>query len=645
MNAPKKKSLFISYSSDSDAHASQVLQFVEKLEQAGFECWLDQKVTQTSLSEGLDKWMNGCLIKADYVLVVFSKRYNQLVHGESAHATSASDHFESVLSYGDIYQSIVLNKKVIPLVLDPQDEAIVPEPLADRRIYVLEQDQGDLIEALHSNLVPNLPESIPIPSVPEWVQGASEKNAASQHTSQSQMSSMEDLLSASEMKVLVPKTLIEGTVVEVSEDKVWVDVGTKAPGWVAKQEFFEKEGIEIGSAIEVYVEKVEGIDALPVLSFDKARQIRAWETLSAEGREGSQVQGYVLSATQRGLVVHIGVQCFLPASQVDVRFVNDLQSYVGQTLDLAILKIDRDRRHVVVSRRVLLEEKRARRQREFFDNCKVGDVLSGRVSSVMDFGVFVDLDGIDGLVPIGELSYKRVAHPKEVIALGERVRVKVKSIDEARLKIGLSLRDAMANPWEDAASRFEVGCQVKGEVCSLQPFGAFVELEPGIEGLIHVSEFSWTERVEHADRHLKLGEVVSAVVISLDVEAQKIGLSLKRLDQDPWDEIEALYKLGSKVTGTITRLASFGAFVEISNQIEGLVHISQIQEDRVERIENVLKVGQKVEARVVKLDKEERRIGLSLKAVDMEMDDFSLPSSPKAASPLNSLGDLFDQLG
>lgn len=727
------KSIFISYSQDSDLHAQKVLALAEELEAAGYRCWVDQMVGHEAFSEGMSTWMNRCVLKADHVLIVCSDRYHKLIHGEIATDTAALGGFESVFSHGDIYQSVVLVKKLIPVIFDEFFRKSVPEPLAERRVFLLEQDYPRLLEALQQGADFNLPAEVPVVAAPEVVVVKSEEQQPQPDPAQADVS-MAELMAASNFKVLHAKTLVAGVISEINEQEVAVDVGAKAEGVIAKSEFSDAGSLSVGESIEVYVERAEGADARPLLSYEKARQIRAWDELSKHGEVGMVVQGRVLSATQRGLVVNIGIDCFLPASQIDVRFASNLESYVGQTLDLVVLKIDIVNRHVVVSRRALLEEKRQQRQREFFDSQKVGDVLTGRVSAILDFGVFVDLDGLDGLVPISEIGFQRVEHPNESVTLGESVRVKIKSIDEQRLRIGLSMKDAMVNPWADIESRYVVGSQVHGTVVSMVPFGAFVEIEPGVQGLIHLSEFSWKKRVAKPEEMLKLGEQVAAVVVQVDSDAQKLGLSLKQLDvnpwtlvarnykvgsqvtgtvskladfgvfvaldegveglvhisdmswkkrprhpsemvkvgepltvvilgidaeaqrislgmkqalDDPWEGIENLYKLGSIITGKVTRIATFGAFVEITNQIEGLVHISEIQQERINRIDDVLQVGQEVKARVVKIDTDERRIGLSIKAAEMEDFEADVQASRNKMSEggsLNNLGDIFDQL-
>ena len=727
------KSIFISYSQDSDAHSQKVLALVEELEAAGFRCAVDQTVGSEAVAEGLSNWMHRSILSADYILVICSERYYKIVHNNIELDVEVPGRFESVLSYGDIYQSVVLSRKLIPVILDAYFRKSVPEPLADRRAFLLNDEYPDLLAALQQGNDFSLPEVVPVLAAPEVAVVAEDRPHAQGDTSVTDVS-MQDLMARADLTVLHPNTLVAGVINEITDQEITVDVGAKAEGVIARSECADPESFTVGESIEVYVEKVEGADGRPVVSCEKARQIRAWDELSQQGEVGSVVKGRVMSATQRGLVVNIGIDCFLPASQIDVRYVANLDSYVGQTLDLVILKIDIDSRHVVVSRRALLEEQRQQRQREFFDNQKVGDVLMGRVSAMLDFGVFVDLGGIDGLVPISELSFTRVEHPSEVVALGESVRVNIKSIDEARLRIGLSMKDAMANPWADIESRYGVGSQVHGTVVSMVTFGAFVEIEPGVQGLIHLSEFSWKKRVSKPEEMLKLGEAVAVVVVQVDAEAQKMGLSLKQMDvnpwalvernytvghqvtgtvtkladfgvfvgldegveglvhisdmswkkrprhpsemvkvgdkltavllgidaeaqrislgmkqalDDPWEGIENIYKLGSIITGNVTRMASFGAFVEISSQIEGLVHISEIQEDHVNRVEDVLKVGQKVQARVVNIDTQERRIGLSIKAAqleDLQADVQASQSKMSGGGSLNSLADIFDQL-
>ncbi|MDR2420188.1 MAG: 30S ribosomal protein S1 [Puniceicoccales bacterium] len=545
---------------------------------------------------------------------------------------------------------------------------------------------------------------------------------------------MKGLLSQRPINALEPGTIVQGTITEICDNIVKVDIGLKAEGLIPANEFSDINAMGIGQPIEVFLEKLENKDGLPIISFDKAEQQKNWALIIENRPEGSVVAGRVKGKIKGGLIVNIGVDAFLPASQIDTQASRDLDQYIGKTYDFKIVKVNRDRHNVIISRRELMEEERQLKRQSLLSTIKVGDIRRGVVKNVTDYGVFVDLDGIDGLLHVTDMAWKRVSHPTEIVSVGEAIDIMVIGIDEERERVSLGLKQTKPNPWEEAARRYPVGSQVKGKVVNLVHYGAFVELEEGVEGLIHTTEMSWIKRVVKPSeilkvgqevtasvlgidkenqkvalslrqleenpwtmvprnypvgahirgvvhnvtaygafvgledgidgmihvsdiswtKHvispaevLKVGEEVEAVVLEIDVEQQRISLGIKQLKTDPWEQIEMRFPIGKLVTGAIRKITSYGIFIELEDGIDGLVHISQIGEDHVESIKSMFKVGQEATARVIRVDHEERRIGLSIKAA--HYNDHKLEAEVQAMDKLqndqemNSLNDIFDQ--
>ena len=506
-------------------------------------------------------------------------------------------------------------------------------------------------------------------------------------------------------------SLIEGTVSAVKDDEVFIDIGYKSEGVVSLEEFGENAEVKPGDKVTVMLVQLEN-DKTGMVELSKRRadeKIR-WEKILARYVEGAVVHGTVKSAVRGGLLVQIDdVEAFLPGSQVEVTPVKELEPYVGQSFDFKVIKISNERRNLIVSRRELIEGALAEKKAELLASLQKGEIRKGRVKNITDFGAFIDLDGIDGLLHITDMSWGRVKHPSEVLKVGQELDVMVLDVDRDRERISLGLKQTTANPWDTIQEQFPVGSRVSGKVVNLAAYGAFVEIAPGIEGLVHISEFSWTKRVARASDMLSVGDEVQVVVLSVDVENQKIALgirqtqdnpwdtvqerypvgskvkgkvrnftaygafveleegidgmihvsdmswtrkinhpseclqkgqeveavvldvnakeqrislSLKAAMQDPWDEIAQKFPVGSIVKGKVSKIASFGAFVELEDGVDGLVHISQISDQRVEKVKDALEVGQEVEARVVKVDRGERRIGLSIRAMGMTDDEI-----------------------
>lgn len=544
---------------------------------------------------------------------------------------------------------------------------------------------------------------------------------------------MEELLAESKIELLKEGSVISGTIMEIRPTEVVIDFGGKAEGTIPAHEFLDLSELEIGSDIEVFLERLEDRFGNPQLSFDKAEQKKNWEKIVNTCEEGSVITGRVRSKVKGGLVVNIGVDAFLPSSQVDIQAPKNLDQFVGQTFDFKVVKINRERKNIVVSRRELIEERRQDKKREILSKIIPGETRRGMVKNITDYGAFIDLDGLDGLLHITDMSWGRVSHPSEMVKTGEEITVCIIDIDEKRERVSLGLKQLSSNPWDEIESKFPINAKVRGKVVNLVPYGAFVELEEGVEGLVHVTEMSWTKRItkpgevlnvgdevdavvlgiqkddqkislglrqlevnpwdmathnyppgarvrgkvrnltsygafveleegidgmvhvsdmswtrkiNHPSEMVKKGDEVDAIVVEVDVENQRISLGMKQLTQDPWEDIDRLYKLGDVIKGKVARVAGYGAFIELEHEIDGLVHISQISEDRIEKVKDYLNEGEEVTARVIKIDKDERRIGLSVKAADYDEDALAkeVAAYDEVGEDLTtSLGDLLDE--
>ncbi len=507
-------------------------------------------------------------------------------------------------------------------------------------------------------------------------------------------------------------SIVPGKVLEVRGSEVVVDIGYKSEGVIPAREFENVEQIKPGDVFEVLLEGIEDEEGMVILSKERAEQQRRWQQVLDTYKEGAVVEGVVRSRVKGGMIVDVGgVESFLPGSQMDIGPVHDPDAYVGKTLEFKILKINGDRRNIVLSRRELLEERRRDKKRELLSNIKVGQVRRGVVKNITDFGVFVDLDGMDGLLHVTDMSWGRVNHPSELASVGQELEVVVLDVNIERERVSLGLKQKTPNPWDNIEAKYPVGSRLRGRVMNIVPYGAFVELEPGVEGLVHVSEMSWTKRIvrvadvlkvgdevdvvvlsvnreeqkialgmrqtevnpwdgvrerypigaritgqvrnltsygafveledgidgmvhvsdmswtrkiNHPSEVLKKGDTVEAVVLEVDPENQRISLGLKQAQEDPWASISSRYRVGQMVSGKVSKLASFGAFVSIEEGIDGLVHISQISDDRVEKVKDVLKVGDEIQARIVRIDPVERKIGLSIKAAGVPDEEFEV---------------------
>ena len=526
-----------------------------------------------------------------------------------------------------------------------------------------------------------------------------------------EINSAMDELYSSTLENFIEGTIIKGTIVGLNNNDVVIDIGYKSEGNISINEFSDLSEDPVGEHVEVFLEQLEDDDGAIVISKKRAEQQQAWDYVVNECKEGSLVEGVIRNAVKGGFIVDVGVEAFLPGSQLDVMPIRNPEEHVGKTYEFRILKINLDRKNIVVSRRELIEESRKESRRKVMSEIQVGQLRPGVVKNITDFGAFVDLDGIDGLLHVTDMTWGRINHPSELLKIGDKLNVMVLDIDMQKERISLGLKQTIENPWEDIESRYPMGARVHGKVVNLAPYGAFIELEEGVEGLVHVSEMSWTKRVQRAADMLSLGQEVDAVVLAVSTEDkkislgmrqteenpweivagkypigtaitgkvrnftaygafveieegvdgmihvsdmswtrkvnhpsevlkkgdeitsvvmeidsanQRISLGLKQAQEDPWNDIAERYPVGMKVEGKVTKTSSFGAFVEIEEGVDGLVHISQISDDHVEKVQDKLNVGDSIEARVVKVDAKEHRIGLSIKAAEVSDDDFKV---------------------
>ncbi len=409
--------------------------------------------------------------------------------------------------------------------------------------------------------------------------------------------------------------IVRGKVVNVLDNEVLVDVGFKSEGTISIDEFRDGESIQIGDMYDVYLESIENQDGVISLSKEKADFLKVWDDIKRAFDAGRVVHGVVDRRIKGGLVANLmGVDAFLPGSQVALRQVPDLDALIGETFEFRIIKINKRRRNIVVSRRVVLEEEREKKKKKLIAELEKGQVRKGTVKNITDFGAFVDLGGIDGLLHITDLSWGRVSHPSEVVNIGDEVEVKVLEFDRDRERISLGLKQLQAYPWADVEAKYPENGLVNGKVVSITNYGAFVELEKGIEGLIHISEMSWTRNVRHPSKVVTIGEEVEAMVLKVDRENEKISLGLKQAEPDPWESLAERYPMGTQISGKVRNLTDFGAFVEVEEGIDGLVHISDMSwTKRVRHPKEIVKKNDLVEVVILDINKEKRRISLGIK--------------------------------
>lgn len=438
-----------------------------------------------------------------------------------------------------------------------------------------------------------------------------QKNNSSMEIDEMEMS-FEDLFEKS-MQELNVGDVVKGVVVQVNPDSVVVDVGYKSEGVIPIGEFQDEKGqiaIKVGDEIDVLLERTENESGLVSLSKEKADRQRIWNALE----EGAVIDGRIISRIKGGLSVDIGVTAFLPGSQVDIRPVRNLDKMLGETYKFKIIKLNKRRGNIVLSRRVLLEEERESHRSETLSTLTEGQVLEGTVKNLTDYGAFIDLGGIDGLLHVTDMSWGRVTHPSDVIAVGDKINVKVLKFDRDKQRVSLGLKQVIPDPWIEVAEKYQVGTRVTGKVVSLTDYGAFIELEQGVEGLIHVSEMSWTKRVKHPNKILNIGDEVESVVLAVDTNSRRISLGLKQTEPNPWDLIGEKFPAGTIIEGQVKNITDFGIFVGVDEGIDGLVHISDLSwVKRVKHPSELYKKGDTVRAAVLNIDRENERFSLGIK--------------------------------
>jgi len=426
----------------------------------------------------------------------------------------------------------------------------------------------------------------------------------------------------STIKDLKEGEIVRGEIIQVTQDHVIVDVGYKSEGRIPIAQFKDGEGnvtVKVGDSVRVYLEQWEDDDGEIVLSKDKADQLRVWEEINKVIEKDGVIEGKVNALIKGGLAVDIGVQAFLPGSQVDLHPVRDLSVLIGKIFKFKVLKFNKKRGNIVLSRRALLEKEREKLRKETISTLKEGDIIEGMVKNITDYGIFVDLGGIDGLLHITDISWGRVTNPSELFKVGERIKVKVINFDRENERVSLGYKQIRPDPWTKAEEKYPVGARIKGRIVNITNYGAFIELEEGIEGLIHISEMSWIKKMKHPSQLLSIGDVVEAMVLDLDVQRKRISLSLKQLELNPWVIMEEKYPPGTVIEGKVKNVTDFGIFIGFDEGIDGLVHISDISwTQKIKHPSELYKKGQEVRAVVLSIDKENERFSLGIKQLEKD---------------------------
>lgn len=447
------------------------------------------------------------------------------------------------------------------------------------------------------------------------------------------------LLYEETFKNLEEGTVVEGTVVDIQTDGVLVDIGYKSEGVIPSEEFDPTElaQIKVGDRIQIYLDEREDSEGKPVLSKEKAEKMKVWEDLEKSYKKGEVVEGKILSRIKGGLIVDIGVKAFLPGSQIDLRPVRDLDFLVGKSYPMKIIKMNHRRGNIVVSRRVLLEESRDRKRQTTLASLEEGQRVQGVVKNITEYGAFIDLGGIDGLLHITDMSWGRIGHPSELFSVGDKVEVTILKYDRETNRVSLGYKQTTLDPWSEIEKKHPVGSKVQGKVVSLTDYGAFVELEKGIEGLIHISEMTWTHEIRHPSKIVSVGQTVEAVVLHVDRENRKISLGMKQIEPNPWDLIEKKYPVGGKIQGKIKSLTDFGAFVGLEEGIDGLIHVSDMSwTKRLTHPSELFKKGQQVEAVVLKIDREKERLSLGYKQLTPDPWEKEIPEKYRVGNDVQA---------
>jgi small subunit ribosomal protein S1 len=412
--------------------------------------------------------------------------------------------------------------------------------------------------------------------------------------------------------------IIRGKIVAITDSEVSIDIGFKSEGVVPLNEFTSTDGLKVGEEIEVFLESVEDKEGRLVLSRKRADFMRIWERIIASHKTGEVLQGRCLRRIKGGIVVDLmGIDAFLPGSQIDVTPVRDFDKYIGQTMDFKVVKINQPSENVVVSHKILIEEQRADQRKAILESLEKGQILEGTVKAIADFGVFIDLGGVDGLVHITDLSWGRLSHPSEIVKLDQTVNVVVLDFDGDKKRISLGMKQLQPHPWENIEMKYAVGQKVAGKVVSLTDYGAFIEIEKGIEGLIHISEMSWTQHVTHPSQMVSMGQIIEAIILNIDKDGKKISLGIKQLEPDPWLNLMQKYPVGSKHKGVVRNLTNFGVFVELESGVDGLVHISDLSwTKKIRHPGEVVKKGDEIDVIILGVDTDQRRISLGHKQIN-----------------------------
>lgn len=411
-------------------------------------------------------------------------------------------------------------------------------------------------------------------------------------------------------------TLLMGTIVTVTDSGMLVDIGYKSYGLIPRYEFtsHELKDLKAGDELEVILDQLEDFYGNVVLSYEKAKAMRAWDAITKLHEEGQPVEGIVTHKVRGGLSVDVGVPAFLPGSQVDVQRVTDFDQYVGKPITAHVLKLNRKRGNVIISRRKFLNDQRAESRKQILDKLSEGDVIQGIVKNITNYGVFIDIGGVDGLLHITDMTWGRIAHPSELVKIGQNITVKVLSFDKDNEKISLGMKQLTDNPWAQIPDTVEVSSVIKGKISSITDYGLFVEILPGVEGLVHISEVSWTDRIDDLRKHFKPGDIIEARVASLDKDNRRMSLSIKQLEKNPWEQVTEKFKQGQHVKGKISNITDFGIFVQLMPGVDGLVHVSDLSwTEHITHPADVFKKDQEIEAIVLGVDEENKRISLGIK--------------------------------
>ncbi len=461
----------------------------------------------------------------------------------------------------------------------------------------------------------NQPEGL-VDSQPEETEGDSQF-ATSQGGEEEEEESLEKLLDQyGGIRKFAEGEVLTGKVLKITSTDVIVDIGYKSEGMIPVKQFQDSSGqltVAEGDSVDVYLEHAEDYEGHIVLSKEKAEKVKIWEDVEQAYNDGAVIEGRVIERIKGGLSVDIGVRAFLPGSQVDVRPIKNLDSLRGQLIECRVIKLNRKRGNIVLSRKLVLEEGLTKKKSETLENLQENVVMPGVVKNITDYGVFVDLGGLDGLLHVTDLSWGRVNHPSEMFSVGDEISVKVLKFDREKERVSLGYKQLTADPWSLVADRYPIGSRVDGRVVNITDYGAFIELETGVEGLIHVSEMSWSKRVKHPSKVLEIGQAVEALVLNMDGESRRISLGLKQTEPDPWSTLAERYAIGSVITGRVRNLTDFGAFIEVEEGIDGLVHVSDISQKRIKHPSEILNKGDQVDAVILNIDVDSHRLSLGVR--------------------------------